>query len=926
MMSLFSVYDFVRVRLAYFTVSELGRACAILDVPKTGNKSVIQERLYEHLRSIMNETDFILKVQRILAIRDYSLPPVYLLSQQSPLNQVSQTLNYSTPSSPLQSTGTTASTASPENSRRTIVTRRSSGSTPSSATQQSPSGSQTTPRISTNKDLPMVANRPFPTLPGANSNIPNLPTSSPNIASVNASKSTPSEPSISWKRTACFCGIIPNDADDIHSVIPCSTAGCGLIFHANCLGLSVAVPTLVESLSKEWKCPICRAASMMAFAEIQAVLGKPIITKSFPRTSHLIKWTQDIPSYSLVQDKRDIRVVSCPLGVSSASVCLWPEFCTLVVNNASVTIPRPQTQGSSAALLSISNLTKCSVTNPNGSVDKNENMLVVKPGAPVFSSNKIPDETYAIMVLLVKNFSSDESMQSILNTRIVRKEYSLAMVYAATQLSTRPNGRWLNMYNYSLNSVSKSYLPKIITKLIHENISAKQLHSKSTETDTNASVERQDTSKFHIFDQLEGYINKLRSDNVIQTKPDEDPDIEISPITFNLVDVASRSAITIPVRGDNCSHIQCFDLATYFTLNSGPKAKWKCIICRRMVFPSQIYIDYFMLEILMAIHSNSSTQWDVIHDVVTLDKRDYDEKNQVYSVSVERNFAFLNEVTTNPSKSIRAPARSAEFSLLSSSYESWLKKRSQQPPGDIFRAISSPYYSFASRSAPLGTHPASMFPSVKVVENVFTTIPPQISSNGISIPEKYQDGNVQVFLPQIIQFKPTEWEFNAIVSQTAKMEDGKPVEKFDSNTSYWKFTPTSLNINAGSSSDQNEGNGTSKSQSDTADAVLLLSDNEDDVGATPTGKSSSRTPIPLIANGLSASASPGNSTPSSVSGTKRPRDPKEEFEKMIKFVMSSDPTPSTRATPPVDASDIGTRPIPPPMVAAIQRGDFVDLT
>lgn len=44
------------------------------------------------------------------------------------------------------------------------------------------------------------------------------------------------------------------------------------------------------------------------------------------------------------------------------------------------------------------------------------------------------------------------------------------------------------------------------------------------------------------------------------------------PITFN--------RINLPARGQDCKHLQCFDLESYLRLNGDRGSGWKCPVCR----------------------------------------------------------------------------------------------------------------------------------------------------------------------------------------------------------------------------------------------------------------------------------------------------------------------------------------------------------
>ena len=56
----------------------------------------------------------------------------------------------------------------------------------------------------------------------------------------------------------------------------------------------------------------------------------------------------------------------------------------------------------------------------------------------------------------------------------------------------------------------------------------------------------------------------------------------LCPITFK--------RMTLPARGIDCVHIQCFDLESYLKCNS-EKLVWKCPVCNKIA-PLEVKIPY----------------------------------------------------------------------------------------------------------------------------------------------------------------------------------------------------------------------------------------------------------------------------------------------------------------------------------------------
>lgn len=70
---------------------------------------------------------------------------------------------------------------------------------------------------------------------------------------------------------------------------------------------------------------------------------------------------------------------------------------------------------------------------------------------------------------------------------------------------------------------------------------------------------------------------------------------ETEQVTINLADSITMLPITVPARGEICTHLQCFDLETYITMNAKHK-RWLCPFCNKR--SSYVMIDPFFKYIL----------------------------------------------------------------------------------------------------------------------------------------------------------------------------------------------------------------------------------------------------------------------------------------------------------------------------------------
>ena len=77
----------------------------------------------------------------------------------------------------------------------------------------------------------------------------------------------------------------------------------------------------------------------------------------------------------------------------------------------------------------------------------------------------------------------------------------------------------------------------------------------------------------------------------------EDAFVVESCLTIPLVCPLSQGRISIPIRGEKCEHISCFDADSYFKYQRFV-GTWKCPICNRDCPPEELYIDDIYCELL----------------------------------------------------------------------------------------------------------------------------------------------------------------------------------------------------------------------------------------------------------------------------------------------------------------------------------------
>ncbi|VDN14652.1 unnamed protein product, partial [Dibothriocephalus latus] len=92
-------------------------------------------------------------------------------------------------------------------------------------------------------------------------------------------------------------------------------------------------------------------------------------------------------------------------------------------------------------------------------------------------------------------------------------------------------------------------------------------------------------------------IEKLAS-TAASTNTTDDADLVIeNTLPVQLLCPLSKCRIDLPVRGQNCQHIQCYDANTYLLINER-KPAWRCPVCDVPAPFHELLVDGLMLEIL----------------------------------------------------------------------------------------------------------------------------------------------------------------------------------------------------------------------------------------------------------------------------------------------------------------------------------------
>ncbi|KAK3738044.1 hypothetical protein QZH41_012919 [Actinostola sp. cb2023] len=84
------------------------------------------------------------------------------------------------------------------------------------------------------------------------------------------------------------------------------------------------------------------------------------------------------------------------------------------------------------------------------------------------------------------------------------------------------------------------------------------------------------------------------------TSGSSDDGVEQTAIKVSLKCPITFRRITLPARGNECKHIQCFDLESYLRLNC-ERGSWKCPVCNKTALLEGLEVDQFVWGILTSL-------------------------------------------------------------------------------------------------------------------------------------------------------------------------------------------------------------------------------------------------------------------------------------------------------------------------------------
>ncbi|ULU12232.1 hypothetical protein L5515_001590 [Caenorhabditis briggsae] len=111
-----------------------------------------------------------------------------------------------------------------------------------------------------------------------------------------------------------------------------------------------------------------------------------------------------------------------------------------------------------------------------------------------------------------------------------------------------------------------------------------------------------------LFQRLDSNNGKHRSisatkEEVMKKLSGGEDDIAMDQLVISLLDPLSKIRMKTPVRCEDCTHLQCFDLMSYLMMNE-KKPTWQCPVCSGYCPYDRLIVDDYFLDMLAKVDKN----------------------------------------------------------------------------------------------------------------------------------------------------------------------------------------------------------------------------------------------------------------------------------------------------------------------------------
>ncbi|KAJ3319090.1 SUMO ligase siz1 [Boothiomyces sp. JEL0866] len=152
----------------------------------------------------------------------------------------------------------------------------------------------------------------------------------------------------------------------------------------------------------------------------------------------------------------------------------------------------------------------------------------------------------------------------------------------------------------------------------------------------------------------------VQKDVILQerlVKKESEVDVVAGVEMITLKDPYTRAKLTIPTRSKACKHKQCFEAATFFSLNRNVPT-WECPVCYNVINPSDLIVDGYMDEIVQetnddvdSIVINPDGSWELPgQNVVSVVSNDKTPARNIVNIDDE-----VSRIQASTPKSAKTP-------------------------------------------------------------------------------------------------------------------------------------------------------------------------------------------------------------------------------------------------------------------------------
>ncbi|EGT39639.1 CBN-GEI-17 protein [Caenorhabditis brenneri] len=180
----------------------------------------------------------------------------------------------------------------------------------------------------------------------------------------------------------------------------------------------------------------------------------------------------------------------------------------------------------------------------------------------------------------------------------------------------------------------------------------------------------------HLFKRLDDNPQKHRSleatkQEIIKKLNGGEDDIAMDQLKISLLDPLSKMRMKTPVRCQDCTHLQCFDLMSYLMMNE-KKPTWQCPVCSANCPYNRLIVDNYFLDMLSKVDKNMTEvelkkdgSYDVIKEEADICLSDDDDDDYDIKPSTNGTASTSNSNAENGGKKRKAPIPDDDIITLS---------------------------------------------------------------------------------------------------------------------------------------------------------------------------------------------------------------------------------------------------------------------